>query len=110
MDNNMGAYYQAFRQLAPDAKISFAGGVESYETVQWKSDTPCPDKESVENLVKELQPAWDKWEADRKSAYSTVEEQLDMLWRSMELGEIPGKGSRWHEHIRQAKANTPKPE
>lgn len=106
----MGAYKQAVKQLAPNARFSFSSDTENYETLVWKDTSTKPSKESVENLVKKLQPVWDKWTTDRKAAYPSIESQLDMLWISMESGEIPGKGSRWHEHIRQAKANTPKPE
>jgi len=106
----MGVYKQAIQQLAPDARFSFNSNIENYESLVWKDESTPPSKDSVEELVNELKPAWDKWASDRKDAYPSIEEQLDMLWRSMDNGEIPGKGSRWHEHIRQVKANTPKPE
>jgi hypothetical protein len=106
----MGAYRQAFQQLAPGAKISFSGP-ESYETVHWKSkDITKPSKSDIEALVTELKPAWDKWEADRKAAYPSVEDQLDMIWHALERGEHFLRGSRWHDTISKIKANTPKPE
>jgi len=106
----MGAYRQAFQQLAPGAKISFSGP-ESYETIHWKSKTISkPTKEAVEALVAKLQPAWDKWEADRKAAYPSVEEQLDLLWHTLNRGEHFVRGNSWHDTISKIKANTPKPE
>lgn len=106
----MGVYRQALEQLAPGVKISFSGP-ESYETIRWKSTTiEQPSKEVVEALVAELQPAWDQWEEDRRSAYPSVEEQLDIIWHALERGENFLKGNRWHEMIRQAKEKTPKPE
>lgn len=106
----MGAYRQAFQQLAPGAKISFSG-LESYETINWKLTTvEKPTKEAVESLVAELQPLWDQWETDRKSAYPSVEEQLDLLWHTVASGQAILPGCAWFERIRQAKNNTPKPE
>ena len=106
----MGAYRQAFQQLAPGAKISFSGP-ESYETIHWKSTTiEKPTKEAVEALVAELQPAWDQWAADRQAAYPSLEEQLDLLWHTINNGQTILPGCAWFERIRQAKENTPKPE
>ena len=106
----MGAYRQAFQQLAPGAKISFSG-LESYETVHWKSTTvEKPSKETVEALVAELQPAWDQWEADRVASYPSVEEQLDLLWHTVAGGQAIVPGCAWFERIHQVKISTPKPE
>jgi hypothetical protein len=107
----MGVYRQALQQLRPTSKISFTSSVESYETLHWKdSDTNPPSKEEVEELVAVLQPAWDQWAEDRAAAYPTVEEQLDLLWHTINNGEQLLKGCNWFERIRQAKTSTPKPE
>ena len=107
----MGVYRQALQLLRPTSKISFTSSVESYETLHWKdSDTNPPSKEEVEELVAVLQSAWDQWAEDRASAYPTVEEQLDLLWHTINNGEQLLKGCNWFEQIRRAKASTPKPE
>jgi hypothetical protein len=107
----MGVYRQALQQLRPNSRITFTSMEENYETLHWKDKTiEAPTKEEVEALVAELKPAWDKWAEDRPAAYPTVEDQLDMLWHMVNRGEQIVKGSVWHEAVRRAKANTPKPE
>ena len=107
----MGAYRQALEQLAPGAKISFTSNDENYDTILWKSDTIAkPTRSEVEAKVAEIQPAWNQWDIDRRAAYPSVEEQLDMLWHTMDRGEIPGRGTVWFELIKSVKASTPKPE
>ena len=106
----MGIYKQAIEQLAPDTRFSFSSDVESYESLVWKDTTPQPTKDVVETKVSELRPQWNQWEIDRKSAYPTVEEQLDLLWHTVNNGQQIVQGSKWFEVIKQAKNNTPKPE
>jgi hypothetical protein len=105
----MGAYRQALEQLRPNSKISFSGE-ESYENLHWKDpNIDPPTKEEVEALVATLKPAWDQWEQDRKAAYPSVEEQLDLLWHTINGGQHVLPGCTWFEKIKQAKASTPKP-
>jgi hypothetical protein len=105
----MGVYRQALEQLRPNSKISF-NGPESYETIHWKdTENAIPSKDEVEALVAELKPAWDQWEADRKAAYPTVEEQLDLLWHTINSGQHLLPGCAWFERIKQVKNSTPKP-
>lgn len=106
----MGVYRQALQQLRPTSRIAFTTDVESYETLHWKDpNVDPPTKEEVESLVAELKPTWDKWLADRAAAYPSIEEQLDLLWHTINTDQSLVKGSKWFEAIREAKANTPKP-
>ena len=49
------------------------------------------------------------WLDGRKSEYPSIGDQLDMLWHSMDKGEMPGKGYEWYEAIKAVKENYPKP-
>ena len=107
----MGVYRQALEQLRPTSKISFSSSDENYETLRWKDpDTQPPTKDEVEALVTQLQPAWDQWEADRKAAYPSIENQLDMLWHTINNGQHLLPGCTWFETIKHVKTSTPKPE
>jgi len=106
----MGVYRQALEQLRPTSRIAFTSDLESYETIHWKDPNATkPTKEEVEALVAILKPNWDQWEDDRRGAYPSIEEQLDMLWHTVNSGQQILPGCLWHEKIRQAKASTPKP-
>ena len=107
----MGAYRQALQQLRPTSKISFSSDVENYDTLVWKDPT-CqpPTREEVEARVVELQPAWDQWAIDRRASYPTIEEQLDMLWHTVNSGQHILPGCAWFETIKRIKQSTPKPE
>lgn len=107
----MGVYKQALQQLRPNSRIAFYSDEESYENLHWKDpNVEAPTKEEVEELVAQLKPEWDKWKEDRLAAYPTVEEQLDLLWHTINSGQQLVPGCKWFEAIRQAKINTPKPE
>lgn len=106
----MGVYRQALEQLRPNSRISFTSNIENYETLHWKdASIDPPSKEETEALVAELQPQWDQWLANRQTAYPSVEEQLDLLWHTINSGQQLLPGCAWYECIRQAKASTPKP-
>ena len=106
----MGVYRQVLQQLRPNSRITFNSMEENYETLHWKdSEVAPPTKEEVEALVAELQPEWDQWTEERKTAYPTIEDQLDMLWHMVNRGEQIVKGSVWFEAVRRAKESTPKP-
>lgn len=45
---------------------------------------------------------------NRKYAYPSVTNQLDMLWHMMDSEAIPGKGSDWYNAILAIKLQFPK--
>lgn len=44
----------------------------------------------------------------RRASYPSVQEQLDMLWHSMDDGTIPGKDTEWFKTIADIKEMYPK--
>lgn len=79
----------------------------------------------VNGIEVELTPEEEKeviaqWESDtahfakteyiskRAVAYPPVEEQLDMLYKAMDAGEIP-KATAWYNSIKEVKLEYPKP-
>lgn len=49
------------------------------------------------------------WFGNRVNEYPSISDQLDMLWHSMDKGEIPGKGIPWYNAIKVVKETYPKP-
>lgn len=45
----------------------------------------------------------------RRMSYPQIQDQLDMLWHSMDNDLIPGKGTEWYEAIKTVKDTYPKP-
>lgn len=106
----MGLVRKALQELRPNSRIAFYGDEESYEAIHWKdSNASKPTKEEFDAKIAELKPAWDKWAEDRSAAYPSVEEQLDLLWHTINSGQELKPGCSWFEMIRRAKESTPKP-
>lgn len=51
----------------------------------------------------------EQYRVNRKSEYPCIRDQLDLLWKDMENGTIPGKGAEWHSTIKKIKDKYPKP-
>lgn len=68
-----------------------------------------PTKEWLQSQITEYQN-WKNNESiilDRNKEYPTIGDQLDMLWHSMDQGEIP-KATQWFNEIKRIKDKYPK--
>jgi len=63
----------------------------------------------AEWAANEQEAADNAWLEGRLSEYPQIGDQLDMLWHSMDAGEIPGKGFEWYDSIKAIKDKYPKP-
>jgi len=61
-----------------------------------------------EEAKRELEVATNGYKIERKSAYPSIGDQLDMLWHSMDSGEIP-KSLAFYNAIKTVKDKYPKP-
>lgn len=91
-----------------------ATGEYDYDHVFWQhpeeSDWVPPSKEEVEAYLTKIQAEWDekvKYKMLRKTAYPTLESQLDALWHAMDDGLIP-KIQPMYDDVKAVKDEFPK--
>ena len=81
---------------------------DNYSSLEWTDiEIPKPTEEEV-NAERERLDKEHNYKEYRSQEYPTVEEQLDMLWHSMNAGEIP-KCEAFYEKISEVKDNYIKP-
>ena len=74
---------------------------EVYSNLKLNDETAVmPTEEEVNAKIAELQ-----WEENRKSAYASIQDQLDMQYWDGVNGT-----TTWADHIAQVKSDNPKPE
>ena len=88
----------ALEALRPKAQWTLAG--DSYTNLQWLDETQTkPTEEEVNAKIAEMQVI-----EDRKLAYGSIADQLDMQYWDSVNGT-----TTWKEHIAQVKSDNPKP-
>ena len=70
-----------------------------------------PSETDCTNGLKALQDAWDlenaSYKSRRRSAYNSIEDQLDALYKDMQDGRLDISGT-WATHIKSVKDSNPK--
>ena len=70
-----------------------------------------PSETDCTNGLKALQDAWDlenaSYRSRRRSAYNSIEDQLDALYKDMQDGRLDISGT-WATHIKSVKDSNPK--
>jgi tRNA U34 5-methylaminomethyl-2-thiouridine-forming methyltransferase MnmC len=106
-------YADAIVALRPGA--GFGINMNDYTSLYWdpnNTEQP-PTEDEIKEKVTELIAEWElnEYRRQRYIQYTSVEEQLALLWDDMDAGIIPGKEtSAWYSHIKEIKEQFPKPE
>ena len=81
-----------------------------YDTLVMLKGDPKPSLEQLNDWASLIQQQFinDSYIDLRKKEYPTIENQLDMLWHSMDSGEIP-KSQAFYTTIKAVKDKYPKP-
>lgn len=85
---------------------------ETYESLQWLDTVvPKPTEEQLLLDIEDYKANRQTYEYDnlRRNEYPPVEEQLDMLWKAMDSGQLP-KADGFYNRIRAVKDKYPKGE
>jgi len=90
----------AILAINPNAQVSV--NAEDYDQITWHGDTTPISKADIQAKQAELKTAYDnaKYQRDRKPKYKSWEEQLDMMYHSMD---------DWKAHVKAVKDAHPKP-
>lgn len=101
---------EAIMSLYPRA--SWSMDQDDYETLWWAetNEDPKPTKQELKKEITKLkrQATKKQYINNRKEAYPSIEEQLDMLWHAIDDGHILGKNSTWYRTILDVKDSFPK--
>lgn len=96
---------EALVELRPNANWNLVG--DEYEGIEWlDTEQTQPTLEEVNAKVAELESKFNakQYQRDRKKAYASIEEQLDMqYWDSVNGTDT------WKQHIDAVKTAHPKP-
>jgi len=84
---------------------------EEYSGLVSLDGLDLPTIDELEKADLELQAEYEatKYQLDRKPLYKKPEDYIDMLWHSMDAGEIP-KSKEFFDHIKNVKDKFPKSE
>jgi len=100
---------KAILSINPNAEASVSGN--NIDTVQWHNGTTPISKSDIEAKMAELKTAYDnnKYQRDREKEYPSWQDQMDMLWHSIdESAELKQKYFAFYEAIKAVKAKYPK--
>jgi hypothetical protein len=94
---------KALISLRPGAEWSLNG--DTYEGLNWISDTPKPTQEELEAEADRLHQVWlsEKYKRDRQPEYPPLADQLDMLYWDKVNGT-----DNWQQAIQAVKDKYPK--
>jgi hypothetical protein len=99
---------RAIKSLCPEATFSVEEG--DYSTVTWYN-TPdtVPTAQQIQTEMARLAAADAalQYQTHRRAEYPRIQDQLDMLWHSMDTGEI-AKSQAFYDAIAAVKNKYPK--
>ena len=99
---------RAIKSLCPNAE--FAMENEDYTTIRWfRAPDMIPSLEELEQELTRLeeQDGAEAYKQQRRLNYPTIAEQLDMLWHSMDRGEI-ARAREFYDRISAVKKQFPR--
>ena len=90
----------AILAINPSAQVSVNS--EDFDQITWHGGTAVISKADIQAKQAELKAEWDskKYQRDRKPEYKSWEEQLDMMYHSMD---------DWKAHCKAVRDKHPKP-
>lgn len=98
---------KAIQSLRPNSKWTING--DSYSGLEWKDESVKPTEAEINAEIARLQADYDakQYQRDRAKAYPSIQEQLDMLWHSVNNG-TDLKDSDWFNQLSSVKQAHPK--
>lgn len=104
-------YYAAIKEAYPgitDSEFKLSDDGSGVYISEWTyQEAQIPNLSNLNARARELENLA-KVQAQRKTDYPAIGEQLDMLYHAMDSGEIP-KATDWYDAIKAVKDAHPKP-
>tara|TARA_R110000744_G_scaffold212841_1_gene331784 strand:+ start:115 stop:426 length:312 start_codon:yes stop_codon:yes gene_type:complete len=103
MIKNIGTI-QAILAINPDAQVTVHG--DDYDTIEWNAGTAVISKAEIDAKIVELEAEWtaNEYARNRATAYDSIGNQLDMIYKDNLNGTTTHKAS-----VEAVKAKYPKP-
>ena len=101
----------ALESLRPGSQWKINGG-DSYSNIQWLESSDgqtMPTESELNTEISRLNTEYinKQYQRVRKTKYSEIGEQLDMLYHDMVAGKLDSTGT-WFNHVKSVKDSNPK--
>jgi hypothetical protein len=104
----------AIKTLRPSARYDMSASGGHFEFTRWEdeADTKPPTKQEVMEELEYQNKFIDHWQhfLDRAANYPDITILINSLWEAMDNSEIPGKGTKFYNMIKEVNEKFPKPE
>jgi hypothetical protein len=104
----------AIKTLRPSARYDMSASGGHFEFTRWEdeADTKPPTKQEVMEELEYQNKFIDHWQhfLDRAANYPDITILINSLWEAMDNSEIPGKGTKFYNMIKEVNDAYPKPE
>ena len=104
----------AIKALRPHARYDMSASGGHFDFTRWEDDTGSkpPTRDEIFKELEYQNKFIDYWQhfIDRAANYPDIVNIVNNLWEAMDSGEIPGKGTKFYESIKEINDKFPKPE
>ena len=104
----------AIKTLRPSARYDMSASGGHFEFTRWEdeADTKPPTKQEIMEELEYQNKFIDHWQhfLDRAANYPDITILINSLWEAMNNSEIPGKGTKFYNMIKEVNEKFPKPE
>jgi hypothetical protein len=104
----------AIKTLRPTARYDMSASGGHFEFTRWEDEagTKPPTRDEIYAELEYQNKFIEYWQhfIDRAANYPDITTLVNLLWDAMDNSEIPGKGTKFYEAIKQVNDKFPKPE
>ena len=104
----------AIKTLRPSARYDMSASGGHFEFTRWEDEagTKPPTKQEIMEELEYQNKFIDHWQhfLDRAANYPDITILVNSLWEAMNNSEIPGKGTKFYNMIKEVNEKFPKPE
>lgn len=104
----------AIKTLRPSARYDMSASGGHFEFTRWEDEagTKPPTKQEIMEELEYQNKFIAYWQhfLDRAANYPDITILINSLWEAMDNSEIPGKGTKFYNSIKEVNEKFPKPE
>jgi hypothetical protein len=104
----------AIKTLRPTARYDMSASGGHFEFTRWEDEagTKPPTKDEIYAELEYQNKFIEYWQhfIDRAANYPDITTLVNLLWDAMDNSEIPGKGTKFYEAIKEVNDKFPKPD
>lgn len=104
----------AIKTLRPTARYDMSASGGHFEFTRWEdeADTKPPTREEIFKELEYQNKFIEHWQhfVDRASNYPDIVVLINDLWEAIDAGDIPGKGTKFYNSIKEVNDKFPKPD